>query len=380
MKAVTLVTIILLYLLANYYVFFRIWGAMPASLIGRVCLIAFATLAVSSLFLFFIFGESMPVGMASFLYRVGSSWLFILIYFFIVILVKDLFGLANRFLHFMPSDALTRYNKDNWVGIGFLVGFVFLLMVCGYLKYQWKVRVELPIQIDKMQNDSTLFKPLRIVAISDLHLGYGIGDKELADWVKTINEEKPDIVIIAGDIIDNNVRPLYEGNFAETLNRINAPLGVYACLGNHEYISGINESMKFLSKTKINVLRDSVAEVDSCLYIVGRDDRSNHKRKPLSDIVANLDKTKPIILLDHQPYNLEEAEANGIDLQFSGHTHQGQVWPISLITKNIYETDHGYVKKGNTNIFVSSGIGLWGGKFRIGTQSEYVVININKQK
>lgn len=380
MKAVTIVTIILLYLLANYYVFLRIWGAMPANLIGRVCLIAFATLAVSSLFLFFIFGESMPVGMASFLYRVGTSWLFILIYFFIVILVKDLFTLANRFLHFMPSDALTRYNKDNWVGIGFLVGFVFLLMVCGYLKYQWKVRVELPIQIDKMQNDSTLFKPLRIVAISDLHLGYGIGDKELADWVKTINEEKPDIVIIAGDIIDNNVRPLHEGNFAETLNQINAPLGVYACLGNHEYISGINESMKFLSKTKIHVLRDSVAEVDSCLYIVGRDDRSNHKRKPLSDIVANLDKTKPIILLDHQPYNLEEAEANGIDLQFSGHTHQGQVWPISLITKNIYEKDHGYVKKGNTNIFVSSGIGLWGGKFRIGTQSEYVVIDINKQK
>ena len=100
----------------------------------------------------------------------------------------------------------------------------------------------------------------------------------------------------------------------------------------------------------------------------------------MNELVAGLDHTKPIIMLDHQPYHLEEAEANGIDIQISGHTHQGQVWPISMITKKLYERDHGFVKKGNANIYVSSGIGLWGGKFRIGTQSEYVVIDVNKKK
>jgi predicted MPP superfamily phosphohydrolase len=216
------------------------------------------------------------------------------------------------------------------------------------------------------------------VAISDLHLGYGIGEKEFESWVNVINGEHPDIVLIAGDIVDNSVRPLNEGDFAEVFHKIKAPMGVYACPGNHEYISGLKESRDFLKKAGVRFLCDSVAEVDSCFYVVGRDDKSNPKRKPLKDLVAPLDKTKPIFMLDHQPFHLEESEVNGIDLQISGHTHQGQIWPLSMVTKMIYERDHGFVKKGNANIYVSSGIGIWGGKFRVGTQSEYVVIDINK--
>lgn len=374
------ILILLLYLAANFYVFYRMWVAMPPNLIGRVILVSFAAVAILSLFIFFTMDSIMPVGLASFFYKVGTSWLFILIYFFIVLFVKDLFGLANRFLHFMPSDALTRYTKDNWVGLAFMVGFITLLMICGYLKYRWKVRVEVPIEIEKVMSDSTRFRPLRIVAVSDLHLGYGIGKGELEEWIDKINSENPDIVLIAGDIIDNSVRPLNEGNFAESFKKIKAPMGIYACSGNHEYLSGIKESIDFIDRAGINLLRDSVAEIDSCFYIVGRDDRSNPKRKELSELVSSLDDSKPIILLDHQPYNLEETERNCIDLQISGHTHQGQVWPISQITKAIYEIDHGLMKKGNTNIYVSSGIGIWGGKFRIGTQSEYVVIDINKKK
>jgi predicted MPP superfamily phosphohydrolase len=148
-------------------------------------------------------------------------------------------------------------------------------------------------------------------------------------------------------------------------------------LGNHDYFGGLKNSLKFLDEAGIHVLRDSAVLIDSAFYIVGRDDRSNRQRKPIAALVDSLDKSKPIILLDHQPYNLEEAEAYGIDLQISGHTHQGQVWPISVITNMIYEDDHGFLKKGNANIYVSSGIGIWGGKFRIGTQSEYVVIDLS---
>jgi len=374
------IIVIILYLLANFYVFHHIWVAMPPTFIGRIALISFATVAIFSFFISFIAGDSLPIGLTSFLYKVGTAWLFILIYFFMVMAAKDLFGLANRLFHFMPSDAITRYTKDNWIGLGLMVGFITLLMLCGYLKYQWKVRVELPVQMYKTMGDSISSRPLRIVAISDLHLGYGIGKGELEKWIELINAENPDIVFIAGDIIDNNVRPLNAGNFAESFHKIKAPLGIYACPGNHEYISGFPESLNFIEKTGIHLLRDSVALVDSSFYVIGRDDRSNPKRKPLKDLVEGLDKSKPIFMLDHQPYNLEEAEAYGIDLQFSGHTHQGQVWPISLITKSIYEKDHGFIKKGNANIYVSSGIGIWGGKFRIGTQSEYVVIDVNKKK
>jgi len=377
MKPVMFIIIaVLLYLLGNIYVFHHLWVAMPPSTFGRVALITFAGVAVLSFFIFFVAGESMPVGLATVIYRIGTSWLFILIFFFIILFAKDLIGFANRFLHFMPADAITRYTKDNWLGLAFMIGFIVMLMTCGYLKYRWKVRVDLPITTQKSLGDRS---SLRVVAISDLHLGYGISDKELDGWVEMINKENPDLILIAGDIVDNSTKPLYAGHYTESLRKLKAPMGVYACMGNHEYISGAKECTEFITNAGIELLRDASVEIDSTLYIVGRDDRSNPSRKALVDLTSNLDKTKPIILLDHQPYHLEEAESAGVDLQISGHTHQGQVWPISMITKSMYEIDHGYKVKGNTNIFVSSGIGIWGGKFRIGTQSEYVVIDIKKQ-
>ncbi len=379
MKPIMFIIIFIVYLLVNFYVFQHIWVAMPPNTIGRVALVSFAVIAVSSFFISFLAGDAMPVWLTSVLYKIGTAWFFIMLYFFIILAFKDLFGLANRFLHFMPADAITRYTKENWVGFSFMIGFIALFMICGYIKYQWKVRVDVPIQIYKTIGDSTANRSLRIVAISDLHLGYGIGKKEFEGWINTINAENPDIVLIAGDVIDNSVRPLNEGNFAESFHKIKAPLGIYACLGNHEYISGLKNSLEFLEKAGIHVLKDSAALVNNNFYVIGRDDRSNEWRRPLKELTDSLDKSKPLILLDHQPYHLEEAEAYGIDLQISGHTHQGQVWPISAITNAIYEKDHGFVKKGNANIYVSSGIGIWGGKFRIGTQSEYVVIDINKK-
>lgn len=370
------VIIIAIYCLGNYYVFRHLWMVMPPNMIGRIGLTAFASIAILSSVIFFAFGDSLPVSLASFFYHVGTSWFFILIYFFIMFLVKDMIGLSNRFFHFMPSDAITRYTKENWAGLAFMLAFIAMLMTCGYLKYQWKVRVDVPITLSKtwQGRDS-----LRIVAISDLHLGYSIGKKEFDKWVDLINSENPDIILIAGDIIDNSSRPLYEDDFIGSFKRLKSTYGIYSCLGNHEYISGLSESLEFINKTGVHLLRDSSVEIDSCFYVIGRDDRSNTNRKTLEELVQNLDKTKPIIVLDHQPYNLEQTESNGIDIQISGHTHQGQVWPISMITNMLYEIDHGYLKKGNSNIIVSSGIGLWGGKFRIGTQSEYVVMDITKK-
>ncbi|MFR9165377.1 MAG: metallophosphoesterase [Dysgonomonas sp.] len=340
---------------------------MPPSIIGRIILIAFAVISVSSIFVYFLLGEYLPVGVTTVFHNIGLSWFFIFLYFLMLALLKDFI----RILHIVPSGTFNHYTRDNWAGLILAVGFVAMLMVCGYLKYNWKVRMDIPVTIEKKidKKDS-----LRIVAISDMHLGYGIGKKELLQWIDLINKENPDIVLIAGDIIDNSVRPLRENRLEQYFKNIKAP--IYTCLGNHEYISGLNESIRFIEDAGINLLRDNAVLVDSSFYVIGRDDKTNPDRKPLSELVNGIDKTKPVILLDHQPYNLEEAEQNGIDLQFSGHTHSGQVWPISLITDMIYEDSHGYKKKGNTNVYVSSGIGIWGGKFRIGTQSEYIVFNI----
>jgi len=148
-------------------------------------------------------------------------------------------------------------------------------------------------------------------------------------------------------------------------------------MGNHEYRD--TRSVDFIRDANIHLLRDSVALIDNRFYVVGREDKSNTERKPLEELTAGLDPLKPIILLDHQPNQLEEAEKNNICLQLSGHTHHGQIWPLSLITQLIFEKAHGYLKKGNSHFYVTSGIGIYGGKFRIGTQSEYVVINLKPE-
>lgn len=366
------IVVILFFLLGNFYIFQRAWLLMPPSFIGRIILIGFAATVILSLILFFTLGDYLPIGLSSVLYKIGTSWIFISIYFLILVLIKDVI----RLLHITPAGAFSHYTRDNWAGLLLAVGFVTMLMICGYLKYKTKVRVELPITTEKVLHNKS---SLRIVALSDMHLGYSIGKSELESWIELINKENPDIVLIAGDILDSSTRPLIEGNIAESFKKIKATYGIYACVGNHEYISGLNGSLQFINDAGIHLLRDQSELIDSCFYVVGRDDRQNPNRKPLKDLVAPLDKSKPIIVLDHQPFHLEEAEEAQVDLQLSGHTHRGQVWPISLITDLLYETAHGYLKKGNTNVYVSSGIGIWGGKFRIGTQSEYVVIDIKQQ-
>ena len=182
-----------------------------------------------------------------------------------------------------------------------------------------------------------------------------------------------DFILIAGDIIDGSMRPLLEERMAEEFHRLSAP--VYACIGNHEYFSGHPEALQFYRDAGISLLSDSTAVIDSAIVIIGRDDRMNRHRKPLS--AFNLHPSTFNLVLDHQPYNLDRTEQAGIDFQLSGHTHRGQVWPISWITDRVYECSWGSHQRGNTRYYVSSGLGIWGGKFRIGSQSEYIVATIH---
>ena len=171
--------------------------------------------------------------------------------------------------------------------------------------------------------------------------------------------------------------PVVLQNMDEELRSIKSKLGVYSINGNHEhYAEKMDATSEFLKSAGVKFLRDESILVDSSFYIIGRDDKSNHKRKKLSEIVSNLDTKYPRILLDHQPFHLEQAEQNNIDLQISGHTHNGQFFPGNLFVKNMFELSYGYLKKGNTNYYVTSGLGLWGPQYRIGTQSEIVVINL----
>jgi predicted MPP superfamily phosphohydrolase len=221
------------------------------------------------------------------------------------------------------------------------------------------------------------YRELKIVGLSDLHLGENIDKNRLKQFIQQINSQNPDMVFIAGDIVDNNIFPLMQEKMWEEFAQISAPLGVYACLGNHEYISGVEPCMDFFRKTDIQLLVDSAALINNSFWLIGRDDlQGNPERKSLSDLVTETDTIRPLFLLDHEPMNLNDAAQNGIDLQFSGHTHRGQLWPFSLLIERMYEVSYGYFRNGNTQYYITSGIGLWGPPFRIGTDSEIIVFNI----
>ncbi|WP_269849224.1 metallophosphoesterase [Methanosarcina horonobensis] len=171
---------------------------------------------------------------------------------------------------------------------------------------------------------------LHVVMVSDIHLGFVVDSDCLKAMVNRINELDPDIVFLAGDTIDEDVKLFVDNKMPEILNKLRSKYGVYAVLGNHEYIGGNSKlAVEHLQQAGINVLVDKCIKVNNQFYVAGRDDRmagrvNGKQRLELSGILDGIDHSLPIILLDHQPINLEEGQLNGIDLQLSGHTHNGQ--------------------------------------------------------
>ena len=354
-------------LIAVVYIYYRIWHILPFSSLIK-WLVTLALLLPVGLFFGYMSSRSdnASLWVNQLFSIVSTSWLIILLYLLMTFLITDIARLC--------IPAIRPWFTNSLYGTIGIAAFIIITFVGGNLWYHHKVRVPLDIKIDKP------LKPIKVVGISDLHLGYTIGKSEVGKWVDMINAEKPDVVLIAGDIVDSNIVPVEQEKMYEELSRLNARFGVYACLGNHDYFADAEKSESFIQKAGIRLLKDEALLVNDEFYIVGRDDRSNDiNRKSVSELVKDLDSSKPILLLDHQPYHLERTEAAGIDFQLSGHTHRGQVFPISWVTDAIYEKSWGYLQKGKTHIYVSSGIGLWGGKFRIGTQSEYLVMEMAGQ-
>ena len=360
-----MIVFMILPLLAVVYIGWHVWAILPFPRIWKALMV----LLLMGCFLSFFFilrrqtdNYSLPV--AQILYEVGTSSIFIMLYLVIIFLVLDL----GRLVHLVPRSLLF----NNWqMAVGIVV-LLFVVFLYGNIHYYNKVRVPLELKSSK-----PLPKDYRVVMVSDLHLGYHNPRKELARWVDMMNAEKPDFILIAGDLIDGSIRPLNEERMAEEFHRLTAP--VYACLGNHEHFGGDANARQFYQDAGIRLLIDEAAVIDSTIVVIGRDDRMNFRRKSVEELVKGLkvEGSPYTIVLDHQPYDLDKAEAAGVDFQLSGHTHRGQVWPISWITDAIYECSWGPHQRGNTQFYISSGLGLWGGKFRIGTQSEYVVATIH---
>lgn len=213
-----------------------------------------------------------------------------------------------------------------------------------------------------------LKQPLRIALVADLHLGYNISNGSMKTMVEKINAENPDLVVIAGDIFDNQYEALEDPEeLAQILSGLQSRYGVYACYGNHDIEEPILAGFTFASKEKkqsdprmdallkkadIKLLRDEGVLIDDLFYVYGRPDyerpgRGIEVRKTPAEITADMDNSRPILVIDHEPRELQELADAGVDLDLSGHTHDGQVFPANIITDLKWENSCGYLKKDN---------------------------------
>ena len=363
-----------LYALINAYIFIRLRHAVPDGCwFHPVLLPLFLFIALSYIAGQFLEHKSSTF-ISSLLTWIGSFWLGAITWFLPIFIIIDLLKLVLGIfsIGFFQGTEATQMTTI------FVVAIVFVAMFLGFLNAR-NIRVKpLKITIDKPT------QPLRIAAISDMHMGSIIRRGRVEQMVRKINSIKPDIVLMIGDQVDGNPHPVMQLDLGSELKKIESKYGVFAITGNHEYIGNAEISCAYLEAHGIKMIRDTVVEVAG-VYIVGREDRAakqfaHTERKSLEELVAPLDKAKPIILLDHTPFHLEEAEQNGIDLQLSGHTHHAQIWPWSFITKRVYEVSWGYKKKGNTHVYVSCGSGTWGPPIRIGNTPEIMSIDLEFSK
>lgn len=362
-----------MYGLINFYIFITGLHALPKSDVLSYT-ITYLLLSLSYIIGRFL-ERKFPGAVANIFIWIGSFWLAAMVYFFSFVLLIDLFRLFNVFFGLVPV-IYTEYYKQ--LLFDSVITAVIIIVFIGYINAKNPVIKKLNISINKKAG---LLSSLKIAVASDIHLGTIISRSRLENIVDKINSVNADIVLLPGDVVDEDIAPVIRQNLGEVLRKIRSKYGVFAVTGNHEYIGGVEPACKYLIEHGITELRDSYVKIDESFYLIGREDLASKGfagiiRKPLADIIEGIDRTLPLILMDHQPVKLAQAENEGIDLQLSGHTHHGQLWPFNFITKKVYELSTGYKKKGNTHYYVSCGAGTWGPPVRTGNRPEILEIDL----
>ncbi|MFZ5648287.1 MAG: metallophosphoesterase [Bacillota bacterium] len=322
--------------------------------------------------------DFLPSGVGSAITLAGSFWFGAVLYFVMALLAVDTIRFLGRVTGLI--------SRDFSIGIlaAAITGLVVVILVSGVFVYGWwnarNTRISnYQIHISKQAGE---LEKMRVVVVSDLHLGTIVNRNRLDRLVEMVNRLEPDLVLLPGDIIEETPGPFVDQDMAASLRRLNTRFGVYAVPGNHEYIGRkFDEIVKSLQEAGIEVLVDRHIKVADSFYIVGRDDRSGErftgkKRRDMTDLMAGLNPSLPVILMEHQPSIKGQEPEKGVDLKVSGHTHRGQFFPFNLITSRMYEIDWGHLRTGGFNSVVTSGFGTFGPPIRVGSRPEVVKLDI----
>lgn len=324
----------------------------------------------------------------------GNYFLGIFLYTLVIILLAD-FG---RILLKYVFHASWIHSRTAFTVAGAICALLILLLsACGIFHAKYIKTTSYDVIINKTIPERTSMK---VVLLADTHFGYNAGVLHARELVRKINKQKPDLVCIAGDIFDNEYDAIRNPEKLEqTLRGIKSTYGVYACWGNHdlneEILAGFTfkhkdgdlsdikdpRMKKFLKDSNIHILEDESVLINDQFYVIGRKDVSltekiHETRKAPAQLTEKLDRDKPIIMIDHQPKELQELADAGVDLDLCGHTHNGQTFPGNFTIKLMWENPCGLLIKDNMTNITTSGAGVWGPAMRIGTDSEICSINI----
>jgi predicted MPP superfamily phosphohydrolase len=367
-----------IYTALNYYIFIRGWQALASlAFLRPYYLIVFILVAYG-----YVFSKLLHKFLPPLLYDiwlgVGAIWFAFFVYFILLLAGLDIIRLLESFFHFLPKYFYNNYELTKKITAVIIIAVVSLIVFLGNLNKRDITVRNLNLSFPK---GSGKLNELNIVMASDLHLSPIDGERLLTKIIDRINSLNPDIVLLAGDIVDDKAEILEQRNIGESFKRLKPKYGMYTINGNHEFINDVEPSVKYAEHLGIKALRDEYVLIDSSFYVIGREDVvmkqfTGKERKTLEQIISTINSDYPRFLLDHTPVRLEQAVNNGIDLQLSGHTHHGQIWPGNIITNMIYEISWGYRQKGKTHFYVSSGAGTWGPPVRTGSKSEIVSIKI----
>ena len=359
---------------SNFYIARRLYQALhfPFPHITIWIYSGVYTLIALSMFLGFM---PFPYAIKKIFTWISGYWFGIFVYFLLFFLAADVIIISGRLIKLVPGSLAQ--NLQFYKGI-FAVLCTCLVIVYGIYNAHKIIHVSYDITL----KNTPLANEIKIVLISDTHLGAVNSEKNLSKMVHMINDLEPDIVCIPGDIFNDDFNAIQNPEKAKELFKtIKATYGVYACLGNHDGGKSFGEMLRFLEQSNIKLLNDESATIDNRLVLIGRVDSSpiggfgGLKRKDMADVLALIDTTLPIVVMDHSPGGIGHYGSE-IDLILAGHTHKGQIFPGNLFTNAMFAVDYGQYQKDDTGsqVIVTSGAGTWGPPMRIGTYNEIVSI------
>lgn len=301
---------------------------------------------------------------------IGYDALPLLLYLVMTVVLSDLAIAAARLLKVLSREAVRR-PRFRRIRLAVALIVPASVVAAGIANYHHLRVREYTITVPRRSSPE---KELTIAFAADLHLGTITAGHFMERFVAKIDAAAPDIVLIGGDILEGDRRDEDTGKFEAQFRRLRPKYGVYAAPGNHEGHGG--RRTDFFERAGISMLEDKVVKIDEAVYLAGRNDAHSRNRKPVADLLRDTPGDLPVVLMDHRPTDLENIARAGVDIQLSGHTHHGQLFPINWITSREYELSWGHIMKGRTQVFVTSGVQAWGPPVRTTGFSEILLLHV----